>query len=95
MVREGTRSQTGNARPRVFNTVDTGPTIKRTKPTTGAGRKPKSTATTTTSAGAKSVGKGAGVVKSQKPAKSAGSAAGKVGYLLLLPPSCPTYWWIL
>jgi hypothetical protein len=30
MPREGTRSATGNARPRVFQTVDTAPAIKRT-----------------------------------------------------------------
>lgn len=30
MPREGTRSATGNSRPRVFQTVDTAPAIKRT-----------------------------------------------------------------
>ncbi|KAI1164395.1 hypothetical protein F5B18DRAFT_250857 [Nemania serpens] len=30
MPREGTRSATGNSRPRVFPTVDTAPAIKRT-----------------------------------------------------------------
>jgi hypothetical protein len=35
MAREGTRSQTGNARPRVFQTVDTAPTITR-KPAAAA-----------------------------------------------------------
>ncbi|CAI4217447.1 unnamed protein product [Parascedosporium putredinis] len=29
MAREGTRSQTGNSRPRIFHTVETGPTITR------------------------------------------------------------------
>ncbi|KAI8631242.1 hypothetical protein F5Y19DRAFT_25205 [Xylariaceae sp. FL1651] len=30
MPREGTRSATGNSRPRVFETIDTAPAIKRT-----------------------------------------------------------------
>jgi hypothetical protein len=30
MPREGTRSQTGNAKPRVFPVVDTAPAVKRT-----------------------------------------------------------------
>ncbi|KAI0129738.1 hypothetical protein BJ170DRAFT_286043 [Xylariales sp. AK1849] len=35
MAREGTRSATGNSKPRVFQTIDTEPTIKRTtKPKT-------------------------------------------------------------
>ncbi|KAI6375409.1 hypothetical protein MCOR25_002975 [Pyricularia grisea] len=35
MPREGTRSATGNSRPRVFQTVDTAPTINRRKPAVG------------------------------------------------------------
>lgn len=31
MPREGTRSQTGNSRPRIFHTVDTGPATPRKK----------------------------------------------------------------
>lgn len=35
MAREGTRSQTGNSKPRVFPTVDTAPAVRRTtKPKT-------------------------------------------------------------
>ncbi|CAP66713.1 uncharacterized protein PODANS_4_7860 [Podospora anserina S mat+] len=30
MAREGTRSSTGNSKPRVFQTVDTAPAVKRT-----------------------------------------------------------------
>ncbi|PKS11356.1 hypothetical protein jhhlp_003118 [Lomentospora prolificans] len=41
MAREGTRSQTGNARPRIFHTVDTGPTITRKKRTNPLFTKPK------------------------------------------------------
>ncbi|KAM0331346.1 hypothetical protein ACHAQA_003018 [Verticillium albo-atrum] len=33
MVREGTRSQTGNSKPRVFDTVDTAPVTQRKKTT--------------------------------------------------------------
>ncbi|RYC60773.1 hypothetical protein CHU98_g5446 [Xylaria longipes] len=46
MPREGTRSATGNSRPRVFQTVDTAPAIKRTtkpkakKPVAEPGVKP-------------------------------------------------------
>lgn len=72
MVREGTRSQTGNARPRVFQTVDTQPTIKRSKPI-GAGRK---SATTTAPAAAPK--KTTGGVTKKAPAKKAGGVAGKV-----------------
>lgn len=32
MPREGTRSQTGNSRPRIFQAVDTGPATTRRKP---------------------------------------------------------------
>lgn len=40
MVREGTRSQTGHSKPRVFAQVDTEPTIKRTtKPKTAVVKK--------------------------------------------------------
>ncbi len=33
MAREGTRSATGNSKPRIFPTVDTAPTITRKKST--------------------------------------------------------------
>lgn len=74
MVREGTRSQTGNARPRVFQTVDTQPTIKRSKPI-GAGRKSATTSTATPAAAPK---KTTGGVTKKAPAKKAGGVAGKV-----------------
>lgn len=60
MAREGTRSQTGNARPRVFTTVDTEPTIARK-----SAPKTKTKKTTATA-------KPAGVTK--KPAKKASPA---------------------
>lgn len=58
MAREGTRSATGNSKPRVFDTPDTAPVIAR---------KPKSKTTTTKSA------KPVGVTKTKKvtPAKKA------------------------
>lgn len=75
MVREGTRSQTGNSRPRVFATVDTQPTIKRTRAGGGA-RKTKAAGPAATK------GSGAGVTKKKTPAKKTGAAAGKVSCLL-------------
>ena len=72
MVREGTRSQTGNAKPRVFAVVDTEPTIKRTT-------KPKTPVTKKVEV-AKPEAKGAkptGVTK-KKPAKKDTGAAKKV-----------------
>lgn len=42
MPREGTRSQTGNSKPRVFPVVDTAPAVKRTtKPKPAAAEEPK------------------------------------------------------
>ena len=66
MVREGTRSQTGNSRPRVFETVDTQPTIKRTKPAGVRKTKPATAA------------KGRGVTKKKAAPAKTGSAVGKV-----------------
>lgn len=43
MAREGTRSATGNSKPRIFQTIDTTPAVKRTA-------KPKKTTTTTPAA---------------------------------------------
>lgn len=40
MAREGTRSATGSSTPRVFQQVDTAPTIKRKPATKKAGAKP-------------------------------------------------------
>lgn len=37
MAREGTRSSTGNSKPRVFQTIDTSPTIKRSRKSKTAG----------------------------------------------------------
>lgn len=45
MPREGTRSQTGNSKPRVFPVVDTAPAVKRTtKPKPAAAEEPKAAA---------------------------------------------------
>lgn len=61
MAREGTRSQTGNSKPRVFAVVDTEPTIKRTvKPAA----KKEAPATKTETKGAKPTG----VTKKKAPA---------------------------
>jgi hypothetical protein len=59
MAREGTRSATGNSRPRVFPTVDTAPATTRKKAT-----KPKKKAVPAVKAS-----KPAGVTKKKAPAK--------------------------
>jgi hypothetical protein len=64
MAREGTRSQTGHSKPRVFTNVETGPTIKRTKP--AASRKTKAVPR---------AGKPVGVTKKAAPAKKPSVAA--------------------
>lgn len=66
MAREGTRSQTGNSKPRVIPVVDTAPAIKRTT-------KPKTTKKKTEAKGAKPTG----VTKKKAPAKE-GAVAKKV-----------------
>ena len=79
MPREGTRSQTGHSKPRVFPVVDTAPTIKRTaKPKTE-----KKTTTTTakkaTAAGGAKGAKPTGVTKKKAaPKKEGGVVAKKV-----------------
>ncbi|KAF3798098.1 hypothetical protein GCG54_00004003 [Colletotrichum gloeosporioides] len=57
MAREGTRSQTGNSKPRVFPVIDTAPVRKprSSTTTTTAADKPKKS-TSATSAAAKPVG---------------------------------------
>jgi len=70
MAREGTRSQTGHSKPRVFPVVDTAPATTRkrtTKPKT------KKKATTTTKAA-----KPAGVTKKKAPVKKKEGVAKKV-----------------
>ncbi|KAM0816899.1 hypothetical protein AB5N19_02701 [Seiridium cardinale] len=67
MAREGTRSATGNSKPRVFETVDTQPAIKRTT-------KPKATTTKDTTATKVKGAKPAGVTK-KTPAKKEGAGA--------------------
>ncbi|CAJ2504895.1 Uu.00g122890.m01.CDS01 [Anthostomella pinea] len=69
MPREGTRSATGNSKPRVFNQVDTEPTIKRTT-------KPKTTKTASdvVASNAKAA-KPVGVTKSKPAPKKNGVAA--------------------
>lgn len=69
MVREGTRSQTGNSKPRVLPVVDTAPAIKRTtKPRTAAAKKK------TEAKGAKPTG----VTKKKAAPKKENGAAKKV-----------------
>ena len=66
MAREGTRSATGNSKPRVFETVDTAPAIKRITKSKVA-KKPAAESTAVAS-------KPAGVTK-KAPAKKNGVAA--------------------
>lgn len=63
MPREGTRSATGNSKPRVFPVVDTAPAVKRTA-------KPKKAAPAPKAKAAKPVG----VTKKKAPAKKEGVA---------------------
>lgn len=75
MAREGTRSQTGHSKPRVFSVVDTAPAVKRTtKPKTTKAAAPKATAK-----GAKPTG-----VTKKKAPKKEGTVAKKVR----LPGEC-------
>ena len=76
MAREGTRSQTGNSKPRVFEPIDTAPAIKRTT-------KPK--APKKTDAAAPKGAKPTGVTKKKAPAKE-GAATKKVRARYLAPP---------
>ena len=83
MPREGTRSATGNSKPRVFQTVDTAPAIKRTtKP-----RAKKSPTATSTKPGAKvGTAKPTGVTKKKSTAPKKDGVASKVSPLLYLLP---------
>ncbi|KLU86703.1 hypothetical protein MAPG_05715 [Magnaporthiopsis poae ATCC 64411] len=76
MAREGTRSATGNSKPRVFPVVDTAPTITRKK-TTKPKKTPAAPATGTKPvAGAKGP-KPTGVTKRKATPKLEGGAAKK------------------
>lgn len=66
MAREGTRSATGNSKPRVFQVVDTAPAVKRTT-------KPKKDAAKSEAKGAKPTG-----VTKKKAAPKKETAAKKV-----------------
>ena len=82
MAREGTRSATGNSKPRVFQTVDTEPAIKRATKT-------KKTSSDDGTVAAKVKGlKPTGVTKKKAPAKKEGVGA-KVR--LTYPLYFPTY----
>ncbi|KAI1116572.1 hypothetical protein F5Y14DRAFT_68792 [Nemania sp. NC0429] len=70
MPREGTRSATGNSRPRVFATVDTAPAIKRT--TKPKAKKPAAAAVESTTANPV---KPTGVTKKKAAPKKDGAAA--------------------
>ena len=81
MPREGTRSATGNSKPRVFPTVDTAPAVKRTTTT-----KPKTTKATpaTTKAAAKPTG-----VTKKKAAPKKESGVVKKVYTTVLSLGAP------
>jgi len=87
MPREGTRSSTGNSKPRVFPVVDTQPAIKRTaKPKKTAEPKPAAAAASSAVKGAKPTG----VTKKKAPkkestvAKKVKGVAKKVRFYLLI-----------
>ncbi|KAI1141339.1 hypothetical protein F5Y05DRAFT_372136 [Hypoxylon sp. FL0543] len=77
MPREGTRSATGNSKPRVFQTVDTAPAIKRT--TKPKAKKLPTTGTTGTKPAAKpKAAKPTGVTKKKSAAPKKEGVANKV-----------------
>ena len=71
MPREGTRSATGNSKPRVFPVVDTAPAVKRT---TAKPKTTKAPATTKT----KTAAKPTGVTKKKADPKKESTVAKKV-----------------
>jgi hypothetical protein len=73
MPREGTRSATGNSKPRVFPTVDTAPAVKRTT------AKPKTVKKPAPAAKAKAA-KPTGVTKKKAAPKKESGVAKKVLY---------------
>lgn len=73
MPREGTRSQTGNSKPRVFATVDTEPTVKRTT-------KPKAVKKTAPAAKPKTAKPA--VPKTKAPPKKEPTVAKKVRFII-------------
>jgi hypothetical protein len=72
MAREGTRSATGHSKPRVFPTVDTAPTIKRTTKTKAPKKK----------AAAPKAAKPAGVTKKKAAPKKESTVAKKVRFII-------------
>jgi hypothetical protein len=79
MAREGTRSATGNSKPRIFQSIDTAPAIKRTtKPKTKKTAPKKESLVDKI----KSV-KPAGVTKKKAPAKkeSVGAKVGRCSFI--------------
>ncbi|KDN66190.1 hypothetical protein CSUB01_11494 [Colletotrichum sublineola] len=82
MAREGTRSQTGNSKPRVFPVVDTAPVRKQNTAAPATAKKPK----TTTSSAASKAAKPVGVTKKKAAATKKGpSVATKVCLLTDFP----------
>jgi hypothetical protein len=79
MAREGTRSATGNSKPRVFQTIDTQPTIKRTV-------KPKTTTTKEPVAAKVKAAKPTGVTKKKAPAAKKEGVGAKVRHHSKIPP---------
>lgn len=80
MAREGTRSATGNSKPRVFQTVDTAPAIRRTN-------KPKAKRSPTTSTKPtvkKAAAKPTGVTKKKPAASKKEGVATKVGHYIFI-----------
>lgn len=72
MPREGTRSATGNSKPRVFPVVDTEPAVKRTAV------KPKTTKAAPATTKAKAAAKPTGVTKKKAAPKKESGVAKKV-----------------
>lgn len=87
MPREGTRSATGNSKPRVFQTVDTAPAIKRTTKS-----RVKKSPTASTKPGPKvKAAKPTGVTKKKSTAPKKDGVATKVSFLPFIMNSYVMY----
>jgi hypothetical protein len=82
MAREGTRSSTGNSKPRVFQPVDTAPTFKRSRKSKTAGLLGGKADKTAGAPAAAPAPAGAATTEKKKgPAKKAGALVTKVSLL--------------
>ncbi|EGY14233.1 uncharacterized protein VDAG_05397 [Verticillium dahliae VdLs.17] len=84
MAREGTRSQTGHSKPRIFETVDTAPVTQRKKTTTKPAVKKAPVAPAVKGA------KPTGVTKKKTAPKKDGPVAKVRPFVLVILVPCPS-----